>query len=243
MSLLAQAAAGLWPLTRPATPEPNILGAAAGPNAAQRLGIRPPAPAAPNEAPPVATGPHADDAGASPPYVQQRSALEVAQPSFAGRTAHAGVSFLGKLLLLVALAIALGQGPLQDYAKSVTTNNRQFVDDQIDPLIVHGIPSGVVVLALVGGSLLLVAARRREGAWHFVRGCLGSVLVFIGALLGMGAGREGFKILFGQADLAAFFNAGDRTCLPVIFCAVLLGLGALLLLWPSKAQRERPIVI
>jgi hypothetical protein len=147
------------------------------------------------------------------------------------------------MLLLLGLVVALGQGPLQDYVDSVTQSGRHFFDRDVEMFVRHGIPGGLVIVTLVAGCMLLVAARRREGAWHFLRGCVGSLLALVGALLGMIEGREGLRILFGQADLSVLLEQGDGVWGPVLSSAILLALGALLFLWPSKLQRSRPIVV
>jgi hypothetical protein len=246
LSLLGQSAAAMWPL-RPTRPiEPDLVGAAAGPTAEERLGMKR-SPAQTAEAGPEAP-PESADAQSSkrPPTAssgQQQSAVEAAAPSFAGGTANAGAAFLGKILLLAGLVLALGQGPFLDYASSEIESGAWKVDRDFSAFVEHGIPGGVVILALIFGILLLLVARRREGAWHFVRGCFGSLAIFVGAMMGMIAGKEGYRILFGQADLTELFDQGDGVWGPVVGSALLLGFGALVFLWPGKQQRNKPIVL
>lgn len=242
-SLLTQAAAGMWPLER-ATPAARATPRGATPAPADADVTATPSPSRPGEAGPSA---RSAEAVAPTPEVAGHAGASwegvEAQPSFVGRTADAGAAFLGKLLLLCGVALALGQGPFQDYAVSAMKEGRWAVDQDFRPLIEQGIPAGIVILSMVAGCLLLLIARRREGAWHFVRGCLGSAAVFCGALLGMIAGRAGFRMLFAQANLSELLRMQNVTWGPVIGTALLMAIGVIILLWPPKSRGPKPIVI
>jgi hypothetical protein len=162
------------------------------------------------------------------------------QPSFAGRTASAGASFLGKALLLTGLVLAVGQAPLLDYARGAIGRGDLQVDRETFRLIEAGWPHGVALIPLGLGSLLLVVARRRDGAEHFARGCLGCALVLGSALV---------AILWAGPPLRMLFTTGELTTLdrpnlwgPVLLTTLSLAVGVLLLLWP-KDEANKPIIV
>ncbi len=166
--------------------------------------------------------------------------VSAAQPSFAGRTASAGASFLGKVLLLAGLVLAVGQTPLLDYARGAIGRGDLQVDRETSRLIEAGWPHGVALIPLGLGSLLLVVARRRDGATHFFRGCVGCALVLWSALV---------AILWGGPPLRMLFTTGELTTLdrpnlwgPVLLTGLSLAVGVFLLLWP-KDEANKPIIV
>jgi hypothetical protein len=177
------------------------------------------------------------DSPTTPPAPVLVSAL---QPSFAGRTANAGLSFLGKLLLLAGLLLALGQDPLLDTARKAQKHGKLDVGPEVAQLIKEGFPRGVVLAPLGLGSLMLVLARRKDGADRFFRACIGCALLFWSALLAVLWGGPALRIVFTGGDL----NALDRPEMWVPLFATFLSLaaGVFLLLWP-KPGRDRPVVI
>ncbi len=244
ISLLTQAAASMWPHTAgfsPAAPVSNAVPPAAPAVPRSGLVVQPPQ-SAPAATAPVGGAPRAQAVstpalGPMPP----KPIVVTAQPSFVGRTANAGMAFLGKLLLLTGMAVALGQPVLIDRATRALDAGKWHVDRSVEPLLRSGVPLGVPLVLLLLGSLLLVAARRQHGAWHFVRGCVGCVALLWGALVAMLWGGPALLWLFSGRDPRDLATAPDLAP-TVAFGLVPLGLGALLLLWPRRPA-DRPIVI
>ncbi len=231
IALLTQAGAALWPYSPGAR---RRAAAALAPGALDVVGARavgadaaPPPVPAPAAAPPPATEPRP-----AAPVV-----LETFQPSFVGRTANAGVSLLGKLLLTVALAVALGQGALRD---QVQRGALELPDPALYPLVRDGVPPGLVLGAAALGVLLLVLARRRAGGRHMLRGCLGGALVLWSITMALTAAGPALARFWTSRDVREWHDVSGAvlvTLAPLLF-------GAVLLLWrPASVQRERTIVI
>lgn len=237
MSLLTQAAASMWPVSTATSAGPGAAGHAAPPTTTPT-----PTPAAneagANEAPAAAAA-----APAPPPVpAQAGTAWDQlgAQPSFVGRTANAGAAFLGKILLLCGLMLALGQGSFLEFADREVQSGRWKVDPQVAPLLEQGVPAGAVLLVLVAGSLLLVVARRRDGGWHFVRGCVGCGFLMLGAVVANVAGEGVLRALFTHRNLSGIHGADLWAPLGLMGFSFLAA--AVTLLWPSP-RGHRPIVI
>ena len=222
ISLLTQAAASMWPVADRL--QTGLTGIA-------RLETDTPGDAAAGAAPVVTATPFPPQA----PVVVQAS-----QPSFVGRTASAGLSFLGKLLLLAGLVFALGQGAVREYAREAIARGDFQVDADANRVIEHGLPPGLALIPLTLGSLLFVIARRREGVRHFFRGCVGCALVLWSALVGILWASKPLQILFTTGDL----NKLDRSNLwgPVLLTALSLAVGGLLLLWPREEANNTIVV-
>ncbi len=186
-----------------------------------------------SEAPPVKDEKAAQ---ASAPAQQPAMALGY-QPSFVGRTANAGLSFLAKLLLLVGLMAAClfsaklidinecGTRVLVDRGRLVASDNYGSNPD-IDVMI----PRAAVFAPLLLGTVLLVVARRNDGAAHFLRGFFGCGFAFAAAVLAMGS---------ASVALGAFLSDG---CVekydtdPLIQAGLLLAGGFVLLFWPKRRE-------
>ena len=247
VSLLTQATASMWPLYRRVAVGQGLKNRAV-----------PIAPTAePQPKPGILVTPADDEPGVpvgepitpaptpepqpAPPW-RTMEPTESARPSFAGRTANAGVAFLGKILLLVGLVLALGQGALLDQMHSAQ-NLMTELPPELRPLVEHGIPAGVVLVVLALGSFLLVAARRRDGGWHFFRGCIGCALTLLAAFVAVCRGGPALKLLFENPDLSVM-NDGDMWA-DLIVIGITLALGLLFLLWPKAELRrtDKTIVI
>ena len=150
------------------------------------------------------------------------------------------MSFVGKLLIMAGLAIALGQGAFFD--SSIGQRACQTVPD-LRPLADCGVPKGVVLVLFSLGSLLLVTARRSAGGWHFVRGCLGCALLAWGGLIAMTVGTDAMRELFGGTNWSALQRG--PLFQPLIQTAITVVIGILLLLWPraSRNGQQKTIVI
>ncbi len=230
ITLLTQAGAALWPCR----PGSGRRAAALANGALETVGFRPVAPE--DASPPVP-----DAATTARPTTEPPPAapvvLETFQPSFVGRTASAGVSLLGKLLLTVALAVALGQGAVRE---QVQRGALDLPDPALDAFVRDGAPPGLVLGAAALGVLLLVFARRRAGGRHMLRGCLGGALVLWSITMALTAAGPALARFWTSRDVREWHDVSGAvlvTLAPLLF-------GAVLLLWrPASVQRERTIVI
>ncbi len=171
----------------------------------------------------------------------QPVAMDFYQPSFVGRTANAGLSFLAKLLLLAGLTVAF---TFSDNLVNITAGDtlvqvsdwRLLVQEDRHVIVNQDISRAVAFLPLLFGTVLLVVARRNDGAAHFLRGFLGCTFAIVAAILAAGP---------LASDLACFFaNKWNQICdpAPLISLGVLLALSFALLFWPKK-RAPGPIVI
>jgi len=168
------------------------------------------------------------------------------QPSFVGRTANAGLSFLAKLLLLAGLAVALLFScelvNVDAHGTRVKIGGGQvLVAEHGRVEVQEEIPRAAVFAPLLLGSVLLIVARRNDGAAHFVRGFFGCVLACVAAVVALGPAATEMSLFFeGNWDK---LESSDRFE-PLIVVAVILIASLLLLFWPKPAWRgEKPIVI
>jgi hypothetical protein len=171
-----------------------------------------------------------------PPTGKRARQVELAAPSFAGRRVSTITGLFGKVLLLLGLILAVGQGPMRDRARIAIEEGHLEIDSAI---VERGIPVGAVLGLCSVGCLLLVVARRHDGAMHFLRGCLGCAFMFGGVLIAHQSGAPVLRALFEAEDLGAIKGAMWD---PLIGMALTFGPGMLLLLWP-KPDPNRPIVI
>jgi hypothetical protein len=160
--------------------------------------------------------------------------VDPAQPSFAGRTANAGVSFIGKLLLLGGLVLALGQAPLAQQAA-------QWGDDgECVRFLAQDVPDGVTLAIMAIGCVLLAIGRRHGGGGHFFRTFVGGLCVVIAAAVAIVQGGPALEALFSRPDLSEINDPGFWV--PLVAIATLLAIGGMLLLWPHQ-RRTRTITI
>ncbi len=255
MTLLIQAAAGLWPLPAvlesypyvppgggdplrdddaPASPSPSD-----GPDLDETLPAgKALAPEAVPAIPPAPDGP-------SPPRAQTRHEEMYEAPSFVGRTANAGLSFLGKLLLLFGLAWAALYTTRMDM---VNLDNRVRVGATRVEVHDHGhkklsveVPRIAIMAPLALGGLFLLLSRRNATVGHFLRGCASTALILGATLI----------LLLSETTpkLAALFGDGERPRLKdddvatIVFMGIMLFVAAVLLLWPNPRRRRRTIVV
>jgi hypothetical protein len=237
ISLLSQAAASMWPL-------PLRGGGGLVDAAKQGFAVHGAVPGGVGVSPAPATG-HANasptPAGAVeiPPLPPAAPAAVVvaAQPSFAGRTAHAGVAFLGKLLLVGGLVLALGHGPFVAQAEK---NDMVGVDTETLRVVRQEVPPALALAPMIVGTVLLLAARRSGGAGHFVRGAVGCLLLIQAAAAGAIWAYQPLKQLFAANNLDAALQGPHVWALAPILGTLLVGI--FLLLWP-KSDPDKPIVI
>jgi hypothetical protein len=220
ISLLTQAAASMWPVAKVAAGAPATGKMPVPHEITGETPVPPPA----TTVPPV-----------QPPVVVQAN-----QPSFVGRTASAGMSFLGKILLLAGLVLALGQGTALKSAQDAIKSGELRVDPDVQRLIEYDFPPGLAFLPLALGSLLLVVARRRQGAMHFFRGFLGCGLMLWSALVAILWANGPLQVLFTTRDLNKL--NGPNLWGPVLLITLSLAVGLLLLLWPREDANKTIVV-
>lgn len=263
--ILVQTVAGLWPLSpvpafRPAAPRrgpamrrrawtrvETAIGRAG--NALESVGDRieqvfdgtkdkekEPEPAKADEPRPADQTPAVQPQPAAP----DAAALAAYQPSFVGRTANAGLSFIAKVLLLVGLTVAVlfsskfvDESPGQliavgDGSVLIKQHGRTVVDEEI--------PKTVVLAPLLLGTVLLVVARRNEGGAHFFRGFLGCTLAIGAAVAAVGPVSQ---------ELRCFVTSEwEKICdpVPLVMLGIILAVSFALLFWP-KRRAPGPIVV
>ena len=271
LSLLTQATAAMWPFGAVVRPGRPIAGAAPGHRgrhfrrdavagavagvarageqigrAAERVGERI------SQAVEKAQSPKQEDqvAGAQQVAEEQPAAqtvyIDPAAPSFVGRTANAGLSFIGKLLLLGGVTAAVFfnyQSPVvvEDGAQKYYWDSgsvKEKTKDGEDEVVAR-VPAAVVLPPLVLGSILLIAARRNEGAAHFLRGFFGCGFAIGAAVAALGPAAKAFQEFLTTNDWSGL---GDDMIGPLAGTALTLALALALLFWP-KRQRNKPVVI
>jgi hypothetical protein len=181
----------------------------------------------PAEVPPTAE--------AQPPA--QTVYIDPAAPSFVGRTANAGLSLIGKLLLLAGISAALFY-PSEiklDQPSAIWKNGTVYEDG--DPLVT--IPAAALLVPLVLGSILLIAARRNDGAAHFLRGFFGCGFAVGAAIAAVGPAAKAVQKFLTTNNWGSL---DPDTASVLIGIAFALALALALLFWP-KRQRSKPVVI
>ena len=184
------------------------------------------------------------------PALTPEIATVVQQPSFVGRTANAGLSFLAKLMLLAGLtaAIVVNTDIFKNDAGFYGVRN---IIEQTGAQVTIGdvrVPQSrpnaapAVFVPLLLGSVLLIVSRRNDGIPHFLRGFFGCMLAVLTAILAFGP----------LADDTALFLAGDWDALidgdrwgVLVPNGFFLMSALLLLFWPRKNryQGQKPIII
>ncbi|MFO0837499.1 MAG: serine/threonine-protein kinase [Phycisphaerae bacterium] len=267
ISLLVQTASAMWPLVATsspaaqAPPQPPAGGwqrATAAMNEARRefqdkmqkmaADVRQSvagAPTPPGTLPPAGS---AKQARTSDPSAAA-FVLDMGQPSFVGRTANAGLGFLGKLLLGVALLVALGYNAIPDEGVRLAVDGKDILAAPNGRVIVNGIgrhgtqelelPKSALVGAMLLGGALLVLARRNDGGMHFARGVLGCAGAIVAAVFAMGPAAHGIRTLISSNDWSDLSSNGLEQL--VMLAAALLA-SVLLIFWPRR-RTPRSIVI
>ena len=168
--------------------------------------------------------------------------IDPAAPSFVGRTANAGLSFIAKLLLLGGVTAAVffnSQSPVvvEDGAQKYYWDSGSVKEKMTDgkDKVVARVPAAVVLAPLALGSILLIAARRNEGAAHFLRGFFGCGFAIGAAIAAVGPAAKAVQ---------KFLTTNDWSGLDDDMIGALGGtaFALALLFWP-KRQRNKPVVI
>jgi tRNA A-37 threonylcarbamoyl transferase component Bud32 len=177
---------------------------------------------------------------------QPAAAMDFYQPSFVGRTANAGLSFLAKLLLLAGLAVALlFTAELINFdshgTRFIAGAGQVRIEDRGRVEFQQTIPQAAVFVPLLFGSILLIVARRNDGAAHFVRGFFGCVLASVAAIFAVGPAAPEVALFF-KGDWDTLMSNEGHIAL-IVVGAFLVG-AFLLLFWPKPMRRgEKPLVI
>jgi hypothetical protein len=238
IALLTQATAALWPVAPvlPAFERPVPFGRGMPlPRAGVGHVVPTPGRTAPPNAPTMPAG--------SPP--EAPVVVEAAGPSLGRRCSHAGLSFLGKVLLVVGLVSAVGYGVPH---RSTTRVEKLAVPGMRLGPTSHVVvservrtASRTMVLCLAAGSVLLVLARRGAGAGHMVRGAAGCGLMIAGALCATTVASAGVSVLL-NSGWTQFTQEDPTVWAPVAMAAAMVFVG-LVLLAQRRRDPNRPIVI
>jgi len=172
--------------------------------------------------------------------------IDPAAPSFVGRTANAGLSFIAKLLLLGGVTAAVffnSQSPVvvEDGAQKYYWDSGSVKEKMTDgkDKVVARVPAAVVLAPLALGSILLIAARRNEGAAHFLRGFFGCGFAIGAAIAAVGPAAKAVQKFLTTNDWSGL---DDDMIGALGGTAFALALSLALLFWP-KRQRNKPVVI
>lgn len=246
-SLLTQATASLFPLPRYADNSPTAGEAGYGSPLRTEALERPVGPAA-------GAGPAAHAAQPLPPLPplppapasQDRALREdsprlvLDRPSFVVRTANAGLSFVGKIAILIGLSLAaFYHAPgfeMRDGENVVHIGGSEILVHDGDEHLQFHVPQALVIAPVVLGGFLLALARRQDGGLHFFRG-------FVGALLGIVACI--FMLGPTGVTIASVLTGQDWHDLPrselknLLVPSTLLVLSACTLLWPKARHYAR----
>ena len=231
MSLMTQAGAAMWPHPQYGS-GPQLPGPGGPIRAQQQPGVIPPRPPTVENRGPLAGHAGEEARELVPPAVPQ--VMDAARPSFAGGTTHAGTAFLGKLLLLAGIVLAVGHGALRQAA----VTGGWDVPRELVPYLAEGVSPGLIILPLIVGGFLLVLARRSDGGLHILRACLGCALMLWGAVMIVNVGGQSLAILLTSKNPSLLSD--PSTLAPVIASVAPVAAGLFLLLWP---KRGRPIVV
>ncbi|MCA9243611.1 MAG: serine/threonine protein kinase [Phycisphaerales bacterium] len=238
------------------------LGAALWPDRTRAPHTSPPPPPPPpapeprreSETPTMAT-PTPDRArleNATRPGPEQQAApvVTLAEPSFIVRTANAGMSAFGKLLILAGCAWAM----TYNVADSLTGNWHSGSDAfQISPAHFEvyktgwpaprrfDAPRAVVLAPILVGVFFVTIARRHDGVAHFVRGLIACGLIAAAAMVALGPAGDSLGTFLRSRDWEELEHS-RHAARYLLLLAAMLGMGWTLLAWP-KRRRERQIVI
>lgn len=179
------------------------------------------------------------------PAAPAEPAEPAAAPSFVGRATNAGLSFLGKMLLVASLAMAVlynMRGVSFEGANAVVSanNGRVEIVNRHGEFIEAQVPRAAVLGPMLFGTILLMVSRRGDGGLHFLRGLAGCGLGLVAVVLCLGPAANAISILLTERDWADMARMTNPSPLIVAGLAGFASLG--LLLWP-KRRAGRTIVI
>ncbi|MGD8450215.1 MAG: serine/threonine-protein kinase [Phycisphaerae bacterium] len=163
--------------------------------------------------------------------------IDASAPSFVGRTVDAGVSFVGKLLLLAGVVLAVSHGALSQWAEERGSGE---LPPQLLSFIRDGVPGALMLGLVVAGGALLLMARRRGGGAHLLRGCLGCALLLWAVVNALSpeasiAWQGLLQTDWRTIEPKAIVSPALATVVPMLVAVVLLG-------WPSH-RRSNAVVV
>lgn len=166
-------------------------------------------------------------------------------PSFAGRAGNAGLSFLGKLLLLggLAAAVASRAGPIQiaeangdgvtigEGTLTIRSNSRTVVSAELEP--------PVFLIPIAVGAGLLVLARRRDGTAHLTRAFIASGLALGACALAAGPGGDELTALLRHSKHGVPVRVDPK---PIVIGAGLAAGALAVLFWPRRRDSKTIVI-
>lgn len=170
--------------------------------------------------------------------------IDAYEPSFVGRTANAGLAFVGKLLLLAGMALAFMiniSEPFQVQSDGTFVSIGEgalVVRTQSGKEVRRPLPRAVVFVPFALGTVLLLAARRSSDTAHQVRAGLGCALGFAAAMLALGPAEPTLTHLINVNWTALREQAHERM---LIVMGGLTIAALTLLFWP-RARRPSNVV-
>jgi hypothetical protein len=238
LSLLTVVAAGGWPLAATAPEGAHAPAGASPPDEGDSAPTPPPSwsrhgarSSGAERAPAVASDVRPSGDQPAAPVI-----ADVSQPSFVGRTTDAGMSFAGKLMLMLGFLMAFGyHGHFESGAFELERGRARVGQHEFK------VPRGVVLIPFTLGTLLVIYARRRSGGAHLVRAALGCGLFLAAGVLALGPGRRAALDLVGRDA----FEASIRHFNILIALLGVLALAAILLAWPAARRKraDRPMML
>jgi len=182
----------------------------------------------------------ADEAGRPSDYPPA-----LAQPSFVGRSASAGASFLGKIMLLAGVVLTLAyasQFDLRDSMRDGLTLEDGYLRvwnlGEVDLAV--RVPRSVLIVPFLVGTVFLMIARRHDGAAHFLRGFLGSGLLLAAGLLALGPAADTVRIFVTDSDWQALSYGIRPVWLVLVSLMFIFALA--LLFWPKRSPNQAIVI-
>jgi hypothetical protein len=172
-----------------------------------------------------------------PPAAPAETApVRLAEPSFVGRTANAGLSLFGKVLLVAGLASAIfGHAKLIEATgpngQRMSVGAGQFyATDGGRNTFEARIPPAVFFAPIAIGTLFLLLARRRDGGLHIFRGLVAAGCGLAAAGLALGPAAPVLQQMFEQGgDPERLLRTAPSTAMTVLALASLA-----LIFWPKR---------
>lgn len=176
----------------------------------------------------------------------RREIIDPDGPSFVGRATNAGLSFVGKLMLLFGMATAIAYTTLNVSVDGGEAGVRMdggtlVVNRAHRPDFSVSIPRVLPLVPIMIGSLALLAARRHDGGWHFLRGFVGCSMLIGAGIVALAPATDGLKILFSTRDWSELDQ--HSAVGPIVGLGVLTLVSAALLLWPQRRRNRHTIVV
>lgn len=174
-------------------------------------------------------------AGAKSETASARTVIDAAAPSFVGRTANAGLSFLGKCLVLLGLLAVFGKHASIPTIRFDGSRTISIAEGTITlaeggtTLYQNTLPRATVMVPLVVGCIFLMLSRRNDQAAHILRGALASGAAFVAAILLMGPMSQDLALFIKDEPWSTLNDDG----VPLIITMAVVVASLVLLFWPK----------